>query len=183
MQEKRSFFIPASVLQAQIASANIASAAFAGYGGPSASPERHPSREGLSAVTMRQARSYSIVDHALLHGGFLARLSHGALALYLFLVVVGDRDGRSFYKDASICSILRLSASKLCLARGELVASGLIDFRSPSTWVKSLSQRKTPSTTSLPSPSPAQRPSDDLTPLRGLVPKGLTSLLQSLETR
>ena len=46
---------------------------------------------------MRWAKSYSIVDHGLLHGGYFHRLSHEAPSLYLFLVVVGDRDGKSYY--------------------------------------------------------------------------------------
>jgi len=58
---------------------------------------------------MRWARSYSIIDHQILHGRYLHRLTHEALALYLFLVVVGDRQGRSFYADRSTTEILRLS--------------------------------------------------------------------------
>jgi len=179
----RGLFLLGLIFRAPIPPANAVSTASPGDGNPFARADCLPPGQSRIPGTMRQARSYSIVDHALLHGGFLARLSHQTLVLYLFLVVVGDREGRSFYKDASICSILRLSASELCRARDELVASGLIDFRSPSTWVKSLSQRKTLATTSLPSPSPAQRSSDDLVPLRGVVPKGLVSLLQSLEIR
>jgi len=51
---------------------------------------------------MRQAKSYSIIDHYLLHGGYLHRLSHEAMVLYLFLALVGDKSGRSFYADATI---------------------------------------------------------------------------------
>lgn len=61
---------------------------------------------------MRRARSYSIVDHQLLNGGYLHRLSHEALALYLFLVVVADRGGKSFWSEKSISQILRMSASE-----------------------------------------------------------------------
>ena len=80
---------------------------------------------------MRRAKSYSIVDHELLHGGYLQRLSHEAMVLYLFLVVVGDRDGRSFYKEETIQDILRLSQRKLISARSQLTGEGLIEYRRP----------------------------------------------------
>jgi hypothetical protein len=70
---------------------------------------------------MRSARSYSIVDHALYHGGYLHRLSHEAMALYLFLLVVGDRDGRSFYGEATLGEILRLGPAALAGAAARAV--------------------------------------------------------------
>jgi len=87
---------------------------------------------------MRWAKSYSIVDHQLLHGGFFQNLAYQALALYLFLVVVGDAQGRSYYADRTIQGILRLSDSDLCLAREKLIVVGLIDYRRPYWWVKNL---------------------------------------------
>jgi hypothetical protein len=87
---------------------------------------------------MRWARSYSIVDHQLLHGGYLHRLSHQALSLYLFLVVVGDREGRSFYGELTICEILRLDPRALEKARAALLQEGLVDFRKPHWWVRTL---------------------------------------------
>ena len=89
---------------------------------------------------MRNARSYSIVDHELYHGGYLHRLSHEAMALYLFLVVVGDREGRSFYGEATLQQILRLDAAALALARSALMGEGLIDVRKPYWWVRNLSR-------------------------------------------
>jgi hypothetical protein len=80
---------------------------------------------------MRWARSYSIIDHQILHGRYLHRLSHESMILYLFLVVVGDQQGRSFYSDRSITQILRLSGPKLHHAREELISEGLISYRRP----------------------------------------------------
>ena len=80
---------------------------------------------------MRWARSYSIIDHQILHGGYLHRLSHESMILYLFLVVVADRQGRSFYSDRSITEILRLSGPKLHQAREGLISEGLIGYRRP----------------------------------------------------
>ena len=53
------------------------------------------------------------------------------MILYLFLVVVGDRQGRSFYSDRSITEILRLSAPQLYHAREQLISEGLISYRRP----------------------------------------------------
>ncbi len=87
---------------------------------------------------MRWARSYSIIDHQLLHGGWLHRLSHESMVLYLFLVVVGDREGKSFYGDARIMDILRLDWERFDAARSELIREGLIDYRRPYWWVKDI---------------------------------------------
>lgn len=129
---------------------------------------------------MRQARSYSIVDHRLLHGGFLARLSHVALSLYLFLCVVGDRDGRSFYGDRSICEILRLAFDDIARARAELIRAGLIDYRSPYWRVRSLTKPAGVSCAHAIIPKPSPRASCEFSPVRGVVPEGLKALLQSL---
>ena len=74
----------------------------------------------------RWAKSYSIVDHKLLHQGYLQELSHQALALYLFYVVVGDRNGKSFYAPRSVQQILRLSENEFTEAQSQLIACGLI---------------------------------------------------------
>lgn len=87
---------------------------------------------------MRWARSYSIVDHELLHKGYLHRLSHEAMVLYLFLVLVGDREGRSFYGDTTIMKILRLDEQQINSACQELLEEGLIEYRRPYWWVKNI---------------------------------------------
>jgi hypothetical protein len=107
---------------------------------------------------MRWAKSYSIVDHALLHGGYLHRLRPEAMALYLFLVVVSDREGKSYYAERTVSEILRLSPEIYSLAKGELIEAGLISYRAPHFWVRNIEgvshgergQRATPKTDSLP---------------------------------
>jgi hypothetical protein len=91
---------------------------------------------------MRQAKSYSIVDHQLLHARHLHRLSHQALALYLFFIVVGDREGRSFYSASSIVGILRFSAAEYAAARTALEQASLIELRRPYVFVKNLAGGK-----------------------------------------
>lgn len=91
---------------------------------------------------MRWAKSYSIIDHQILHNGYLHRLSHEAMILYLFLVVVGDREGRSFYADTTIMDILRLDSTGLSSARLELEAEGLIYCRGLYYFVRNIEAGK-----------------------------------------
>jgi hypothetical protein len=64
------------------------------------------------------------------------------MILYLFLVVVGDRQGRSFYSDRSITEILRLSVSALNHAREELISEALVSYKRPYWEVKNIAQRR-----------------------------------------
>jgi hypothetical protein len=64
------------------------------------------------------------------------------MILYLFLVVVGDRKGRSFYSDRSIREILRLRSEKLSKAREELIFEGLVSYKRPYWEVKNIPQRR-----------------------------------------
>jgi replication initiation and membrane attachment protein DnaB len=88
---------------------------------------------------VRLAKSYSIVDHQLLRRGFMQRLSTEALALYLFLVVVSDRDGKSYYAQTTVMDILRLSGLVFSRALAELCSCGLVSYQQPYFWVKALS--------------------------------------------
>ena len=91
---------------------------------------------------MRWAKSYSIIDHELLHGGYLHRLRHESIILYLFLVVVGDRDGRSFYAETTVMDILRLGREELEAARSQLIKEGLIEYGRPYWWVRDIPVRR-----------------------------------------
>ena len=44
---------------------------------------------------------FNWVDHRLMSQRFLERCDHRALALYLFLVIVADIQGLSYYSDAA----------------------------------------------------------------------------------
>ncbi len=91
---------------------------------------------------MRRAKSYSIIDHQLLHGGYLKRLSHQSMILYFFLALVGDRDGKSFYKEETIGEVMQLNEDEISNARTELIQEGLIQFKNPFWQVKSISKEK-----------------------------------------
>lgn len=71
---------------------------------------------------------FSYIPHRFLTDGFLSSLSQKELLLYLFLVLVSDRYGLSFYSYDAICSLLQLRAEQYIEAREGLMEKGLIAF-------------------------------------------------------
>jgi hypothetical protein len=88
----------------------------------------------------RVPKKFSWVDHALVQDKHLRGLSHGAMALYLFLVTVGDADGLSYYGDATLMRHLRMDTVTLGRVRVELCRAGLIAYCCPLYQVLSLEQ-------------------------------------------
>ena len=87
---------------------------------------RRPPPDGWSWIDRRFLR-----EHA-------PRLSHEAIVLYFFLAAVSDKDGLSFYGDASIALRLRMEETIVVAARDELVAADLVAYRAPLAQVLSL---------------------------------------------
>lgn len=87
---------------------------------------------------MRRAKNYGIVDCQLLHGRYLHRMSPEAMAFYLFLTVVSDREGRSYYGDRTIQEILRFTPAQYEGALEGLISLKLVDYRRPYFWLKNL---------------------------------------------
>ena len=71
---------------------------------------------------------FSFIPHRFLIDGFLASLDQKQLLLYLFLVLVSDRHGLSFYSYDAICSLLQFSLDAYIEARDGLIARDLIAF-------------------------------------------------------
>jgi len=71
---------------------------------------------------------FSFIPHRFLADGFLATLTQKELLLYLFLVMVSDRHGLSFYSYDAICSFLQLTLDKYLDARSRLIEKDLIAF-------------------------------------------------------
>ena len=84
---------------------------------------------------------FSFIPHRFLTDGFLASLTQTELLLYLFLVLVSDRYGLSFYSYDSICSLLQLSADDYMEARDGLMEKDLIAFDGTIFQVLELPQR------------------------------------------
>jgi hypothetical protein len=89
---------------------------------------------------MRRAKSYSIVDHQLLHGGYLNKLDHKSSALYLFLIVVSDREGKSYYSPHKIMKIVQLTADEFQKSLSKLIHLKLVQHRHPNFFIESISQ-------------------------------------------
>lgn len=89
-------------------------------------------------------KSFSWIDHRLVRERHIERLSHGAMALYLFLVCVGDRQGLSYYSDQSLVDKLKMEAAVLDHARSELIAADLVAWQQPIYQVLSLDPEPAP---------------------------------------
>ena len=76
-------------------------------------------------------RHFSWLDHRLVSDHYIDRCTHGAAALYLFLVTVSDAKGMSYYSDRSLSQRLAMDDQLLSRHRNELVNIGLIAYRKP----------------------------------------------------
>ena len=82
--------------------------------------------------------SFSWVDHRLVRHNYIGRCDCHSLALYLFLVTVGDEHGLSYYSQEALCRWLKLDAARLSGARQQLEQADLIAYRHPLYQVLSL---------------------------------------------
>ena len=51
--------------------------------------------------------SFAFIEHRFLREGFWNSLGHHELLLYVFLILVADRQGLSYYSFDTICSLLQ----------------------------------------------------------------------------
>ena len=72
--------------------------------------------------------SFSWLDHRLLGDGFLAAMSSEEMLLYFFLVLVGDRQGLSFYGYDKICQLLYFEIERFIRVRNQLIAKSLVAY-------------------------------------------------------
>jgi hypothetical protein len=84
--------------------------------------------------------SFAFIEHRFLRDGFFESLTHHELLLYLFLVLVSDRKGLSYYSYDKICTLLRLSVDEYLWARNALIHKDLIAFDGALYQVLSLPQ-------------------------------------------
>lgn len=75
------------------------------------------------------AAPYGWLDARLLRDGWLARIGSDGAAVMLFLALVADRTGVSFYGRDRMAQALALERSRLDAALRLLVAEGLVAFR------------------------------------------------------
>jgi hypothetical protein len=71
---------------------------------------------------------FSFIPHRFISDGFLVHLTQKELLLYLFLVLVSDRYGLSFYSYDAICSLLQFSVDEYIEARDGLIEKDLVVY-------------------------------------------------------
>ncbi|MBN1844019.1 MAG: hypothetical protein JW883_17295 [Deltaproteobacteria bacterium] len=72
--------------------------------------------------------SFAFIEHRFLRDGFFESLTHHELLLYLFLVLVADRRGLSYYSYDKICTLLRISVDEYLCARDALIQKDVLAF-------------------------------------------------------
>ena len=86
--------------------------------------------------------SFAWISHRFLRSGFFTSLTQNELLLYLFLLLVADRQGLSYYHYDKICSLLCLSVDDYIFVRDQLIDKDLIAF--DGTFFQVLSLPRTP---------------------------------------
>ena len=71
---------------------------------------------------------FSFIPHRFITHHFFTSLSQHELLIYFTLVLVGDRQGLSYYSQDRLCTMLRLSLNEFIIARNELIEKSLIAF-------------------------------------------------------
>ena len=72
--------------------------------------------------------SFAWIDHRLMRNGFLQIMTHDDMVLYLFLILVADKNGVSFYRKEKICEAVSLDYSQFEIAKDRLINMKLIAF-------------------------------------------------------
>ena len=85
---------------------------------------------------------FSFIPHRFVLDGFLTALEQKELLLYLFLALVSDRNGLSFYSYDSICTLLELSLDEYMASRNSLIEKDLVAFDGTLFQVLSLPQKQ-----------------------------------------
>jgi hypothetical protein len=70
--------------------------------------------------------SFSWLDHRLISDGYLHVMTRNEIPLYFFLALVGDKQGLSFYSEASICELLKMNPFEFHKARELLIDRSLL---------------------------------------------------------
>jgi len=97
----------------------------------------------LNPVRVRQINGgFSFIPHRFFVDGFLASMDQKEILLYLFLILVSDRFGLSFYSYDSICSLLQMRIDQYIKARDSLIEKDLIAFNGTLFQVLSLPQKR-----------------------------------------
>ena len=114
-----------------------------------------------------RACRFGWIDHRFLSEGFLAQLSGEALRLYVFLVLVANKTGVSWYSYDRICTHLKMDLETYLAARDELLRSALIAYDDHVFQVLPVKTPQPPSVTQPPRPDFCQ--ADDFRALKEVL--------------
>lgn len=116
--------------------------------------------------------SFAFLDRRFLRDGFWSSLTQHECLLYVFLVLVADRNGLSYYGFDKICTLLRCTLDDYLVARNGLIEKDLIAFDGHLFQVLSLPNQPAPLTpTSLSTPEDMQH--DDPATIRQMIRQSL----------
>jgi hypothetical protein len=90
-------------------------------------PHRHPILPHRIRDHDRRG-GFSFIPNRFFNDGFFSSLCDAERSFYLFLVLVGDRNGISYYHFDRICSLLNISLEDYINTRNELIAKDLIAY-------------------------------------------------------
>jgi hypothetical protein len=85
--------------------------------------------------------SFAFIEHRFLRDDFFTNLTQHELILYVFLILVSDRNGISYYSYDRICTLLRISLDEYLFARNALIKKDLIAFNGDVFQVLSLPEK------------------------------------------
>jgi hypothetical protein len=85
---------------------------------------------------------FAWIDRMFLLNGFWEVLTPYEILLYLFLILVADRDGLSFYSYDKICQYLKVDVDTYIQSRNGLIDKQLIAYENSVFQVLSLPQRQ-----------------------------------------
>ncbi|MCK4486163.1 MAG: hypothetical protein KAU38_05290 [Desulfobacterales bacterium] len=111
----------------------------------------------------RIAGGFSFIPHRFLTDGFLSSLDHNEILLYLFLVLVSDRHGLSYYSYDAICTLLQIDLGHYIEARDGLMKKDLIAFDGTIFQVLDLPSK----------PTACSRPKDDPAEIAHIIRQSL----------
>ena len=103
-------------------------------------------REPIMKNRIRQidGQGFAYIPNRFFRDGFFVSLNRDELALYFLLVLVGDRNGVSYYHYDTLCSILELPSEFYLTVRNSLIAKDLIAYDGTRFQVLSLPKRPVP---------------------------------------
>jgi hypothetical protein len=97
---------------------------------PKSKPESvHMTKKPLYPQRIRKiTSSFAFIEHRFLRDGFWSSLDQHQLLLYVFLIIVADRNGLSYYSYDKICTLLKIAVDDYIVARDALIEKDLIGF-------------------------------------------------------